>query len=204
MTSTILHIDSSAQLENSASRTLSKHIVMRLAAGLSEPKVLTRDTSDDAQFIDSTWVAASFSPKDERTLAMESRLQLSDRQVDEVTRASYIVIGLPLYNFNLPATLKSWVDQIARPGLTFAVHDNGYEGLLTNKQVYLAVVSGSTDVEGPMDFATPYLKHALGFLGMVNVTVFSASNLVIGDRVSIMRQAMDSIDSAFSSMSSVA
>ena len=197
MTNTIFHLDSSARRDESASRRLSQHIVSHLESGLPQTRLIRRDANDCAAFINESWIEASFTPQPERNLSMTDRLRDSDAFVCELFRSDHIVIGLPLYNFGIPATLKAWVDHIARPGLSFSVDENGFEGLLKGKQAYLAVVSGSTDIEGPMDFATPYLKQVLGFLGITDVTVFSASNIVTGDGEAILQRAMETVDAAF-------
>jgi FMN-dependent NADH-azoreductase len=85
------------------------------------------------------------------------------------------VIGVPLYNFGIPSTLKSWVDHIARSGLTFSYGDGTPKGLVTNKKVYLAIASGGIYSDGPMqsfDFTEPFLRKLLGFLGMNDITTF--------------------------------
>jgi len=197
MMTTVFHLDASTRSEGSASRRLSQYIASRLTTRAMATKIIKRETGDGAVFIDADWVNASFTAESERDQTMTETLRQSDELVNELFQADYIVIGLPLYNFTVPSTLKAWVDHIARPGLSFSSDENGFEGLLKGKKAYLAVVSGSTDIEGPMDFATPYLKQVLGFLGVTDVTVFSASNLVIGDGEKILEQAFQDVDKVF-------
>ena len=42
--------------------------------------------------------------------------------------ADVIVIGAATYNFNITATLKSWIDNITRQGKTFQYGAEGPEG----------------------------------------------------------------------------
>ena len=88
------------------------------------------------------------------------------------------MIGSPIYNFGVPAVLKAWIDQIARAGVTFKYGENGPEGLLEGKKVIVTIASGGTAIGSDYDFATPYLKFALGFLGITDVTVLGKDDLL--------------------------
>ncbi len=194
MPKTILYIDSSVRTEGSASRYLSQYLVAHLVSNNPTAKVTYRDTNQAPRFIDSAWVDASFTSNESRNIEMKEVLKYSDTMISELVSASHIVIGAPLYNFGIPTTLKSWIDYIARPGLSFLVKNDKFEGLLKNKKVYLVIVSGSTDIDGPMDFATPYLKQMLGFLGITEIVSFSVSNLDIENRESILKETIHTID----------
>ena len=85
------------------------------------------------------------------------------------------MIGLPIYNFGVPAAVKAWVDLIARARRTFKYTENGPEGLLTGKTAYIVVASGGTSVGTDIDFATDYMKFALGFVGIRDVRIIDAS-----------------------------
>lgn len=85
------------------------------------------------------------------------------------------MIGVPIYNFSIPASLKAWIDMVARVRRTFRYTETGPEGFLTGKAAFLVVASGGTAVDAEIDFATPYLKHVLGFLGITNVRVIDAA-----------------------------
>jgi FMN-dependent NADH-azoreductase len=95
--------------------------------------------------------------------------------VDELKAAEVIVIGMPVYNFGIPAALKVWVDMVARARLTFRYTENGPEGLLKGKKVYLVVASGGVAVDSDVDFATPYMRHVLRFLGIDDIEVVTAT-----------------------------
>ena len=92
-------------------------------------------------------------------------------------RTDVIVIGAPVYNFSIPASLKAWIDMIARARLTFRYTDSGPEGLLKGKKAYVVVATGGVPVGSPVDFATPYLRHALAFVGITDVEVIAADRL---------------------------
>jgi len=171
---TVLKIDASARTEGSVSRTLSARLADRLTAG--GRALVTRDlAAGPVPPVDEAWVGANFTPEAERSPAQRETLALSDRLVEELEAAGDIVIGVPVYNFTIPAALKAWIDQVARVGRTFRYTEAGPEGLLTGKTVWLAVASGGTALDSEIDFATPYLRHVLGFLGLDDVRVIDAT-----------------------------
>jgi FMN-dependent NADH-azoreductase len=116
--------------------------------------------------LDTDWVTANFTPPEERGEAERAALAESDALVAELKAADVLVIGVPIYNFGIPAALKAWVDLVARARVTFRYTEQGPVGLLTGKRAYLAVASGGTPVGSAIDFATGYLRHVLGFLGI--------------------------------------
>ncbi|MCH8159834.1 MAG: NAD(P)H-dependent oxidoreductase, partial [Proteobacteria bacterium] len=104
-------------------------------------------------------------------------LAYSDTLVAELQNADVLVIGVSMYNFSITATLKAWIDMIARARLTFRYTENGPQGLLSGKKAYLVVATGGVPVGSPMDFATPYLRHALAFVGITDVEIVAADRL---------------------------
>ncbi|PWE17449.1 FMN-dependent NADH-azoreductase [Marinicauda salina] len=174
MTARILRVDASARVEGSVSRALSARLADRLA--VPDGTVTVRDlAADPVPQVDAAWVEANFTPAEDRTDAQRAALAGSDALVAELQAADAIVIGVPIYNFSIPAALKAWIDQIARARLTFRYTENGPEGLLKNKTAWLVVASGGVAVDSPVDFATGYLRHVLGFVGIDDVRIVDAS-----------------------------
>jgi FMN-dependent NADH-azoreductase len=175
MTSTnnILRLDASARKAGSVTRSLADEAIEHLAQ-LSATSVVTRDVADGLPFVDEDWVTANFTPVDDRTDAHKQKLAGSDKLVAELAAADTVVIATPIYNFGVPATLKAWIDMIARVGMTFRYTENGPVGLLEGKRAIVLVASGGTPVGSPIDFATPYLKQALAFVGISDVTFIAA------------------------------
>ncbi len=169
----ILRIDASARSEGSVSRDLSDRLVSRLAG--VDGEVTVRDLAENSPgFVDADWVGANFTAPDARTDAQRDRLADSEVLVRELETADHIVIGAPIYNFSVPAALKAWIDQVARARRTFIYTEQGPKGLLDGKTAWLVVASGGTPVDSEIDFATPYLRHVLGFLGISDVRVIDA------------------------------
>ena len=119
-------------------------------------------------------MGAYFSNPAEHTDDQKRVIKDSDTCVSELLAADILVIGTPMYNFGPPATLKAWIDLVARVGKTFKYGPNGPEGLIEGKKAYIVATKGCTPVGSPADFLTPYLKFFLGFLGITDVTVIPA------------------------------
>lgn len=172
---TILHISASARLDGSVSRAATA----RLIADLSPARVILRDLSAvPLPQIDPDWVAARLVPASDQSEADQRRLALSDTLVAEIIAADVLVFGVPLYNFGVPASLKAWIDLVARPKVTFAYEADGPVGLLEDKRAIVAVASGGVPVGSPADYATPHMITFLNFIGITDVTVHAAKDIL--------------------------
>jgi FMN-dependent NADH-azoreductase len=190
----ILHIDSSARFESSVSRKLSADLVARLSG--PSARVTVRDLAKTPiPQVDAAWQAANFTDEAARSAEQRQTLALSDTLIAEIEAADILVIGAPVYNFSVPAALKAWIDNVARARKTFRYTPTGPEGLLTGKKVYLVVASGGTEVGGAADFATPYMKFILGFIGLTDVTIIAADRLMM-DAESALASAHAAIEAA--------
>ncbi|WP_425086626.1 FMN-dependent NADH-azoreductase [Stappia sp.] len=175
---TVLKVDSSARREGSVTRRLADRAIAELGEGGTEVTTIIRDVAAGLPVVDEAWVAANFTDPAERNADQKARLALSDTLVAEVKAADVLLIGVPIYNFGIPAALKAWVDLIARARETFRYTENGPEGLLTDKRAILLLASGGTTVGSDIDFATGYLKHIMSFIGITDVTVIAADRLM--------------------------
>ncbi|WP_299286592.1 NAD(P)H-dependent oxidoreductase [uncultured Tateyamaria sp.] len=171
---TILHIDSSARTEGSVSRDLSARIVAQLGGG----DVIRRDLTEALPLIDEAWIGSAWTPKEDRDPVQRDKLSLSETLIAELRAADTVVIGSPIYNFSVPAALKAWIDLVARAGETFKYTGNGPVGLLEGKRAILAFASGGTAVGSDIDFATGYLKHIMGFIGIHDVEIVAADRVM--------------------------
>jgi FMN-dependent NADH-azoreductase len=145
-----------------------------LALRHDDVAVTRRDLADPIPHVDDEWIGANFTAPEERSEAQRAALALSDALVEELRDADAILIGMPIYNFGVPAALKAWVDMIARARLTFRYTENGPVGLLKGKTAYLVVASGGVGVDSEVDYATPYMRQALAFVGIEDVEVIAA------------------------------
>jgi FMN-dependent NADH-azoreductase len=176
---TILRIDASGRRAGSNTRALTDHLIAKLQAENPDAEVVTRDVAPGVPFVGEDWINANFTPDEARSAIQKEELAYSDALVGELETADVIVIGAPIYNFGIPATLKAWIDMVARARKTFKYAEGGPVGLLEGKKAYLAIASGGTEVGSSIDFASGYLKHVLGFLGIHDVEIFAADQLMM-------------------------
>ncbi|MEM9733529.1 MAG: NAD(P)H-dependent oxidoreductase [Pseudomonadota bacterium] len=174
---TILHIDSSGRYDGSFSRKHSAALAEKLSASHGT-QIVYRDVAKGIDFVDEAWIGANFTAAEERSDEQKQRLALSDTLIDEVKNADHIIIGSPIYNFSVPAALKAWIDQICRAKVTFKYTENGPEGLLKDKTVWLVMSSGGTALESEIDFATGYLRHDMHFIGLSDVRLVPLGKVV--------------------------
>src|SRR5512139_85237 len=170
----VLRVDASARVEGSITRQLADQLVESLAARVPSLAVTRRDVAQGLPFINAEWIAANFTDPDARSESQREKLAGSDALVEEVKAADIWVIATPIYNFGVPASLKAWIDQIARARVTFRYTEQGPQGLLAGKKVFILTATGGTEVGSAIDFATPWLKFVLGFLGITDVEVIAA------------------------------
>lgn len=187
MTKTLLRIDASARTEGSVSRKLADDVAARLAPA----QTITRDLGDGLPLINGDWIAANFTPEDERTDAQRKTLALSDTLVNELKSVDTLLISAPIYNFSVPSSLKAWIDLVARAGVTFRYTPDGPRGLLEGKRAILVVASGGTEVDSPIDYATPYLRHVLSFIGITDVQVVRSDRQMVDPDASQARAKED-------------
>lgn len=183
----ILHVDASQRRFGSVSRGLSRALVDELLAKHPHATVIRRDLADGIPLVDDAWIRANETPEAERTPAQREVLTESDRLVDELRRADVWVIGTPVYNFSLPPVLKAWVDQICRARVTFAYSEHGPRGLLENRKAFLTIASGGSRIGSPTEFLTPYLHHVLAFVGVTDVEVVAADQLLMAGEEKVER-----------------
>ena len=177
MARNILHVDASARQAGSVSRELSQHLVDALSESGTE--VTKREIGlSPLPLINETWVGANFTPEEDRTDDQKQVLELSDTLIEELEAADTLVLGVPIYNFGVPAAFKAWVDMIARARKTFKYTENGPVGLLEGKKAYVVIASGGTQSGSEIDFATPYVRHVLGFVGIHDVSIIAADQLM--------------------------
>ena len=177
----ILQINASARREGANSTRVAERIVARLQAANPGATVTVRDLAVTPHpVLDETALGALFTPADKRTAEQATRVALDDALIAEIQAHDTVVLGVPMYNFGVPVQLKNWIDAIARVGVTFRYTENGPEGLLEGKQVYLALARGGRYRDTPADSQVPYLKTVLGFLGLTDLHFIYAEGLAMG------------------------
>lgn len=177
----ILQINSSARSAGANSTRLADAITARLKAANPAAVVELRDLAANPHpVLDEAALGALFTPAEQRTPEQAARVALDDALIAQVQAADAIVLGVPMYNFGVPVQLKTWIDAIAKAGVTFRYTENGPEGLIKGKKVYVALARGGLYRDTPADSQVPYLKGVLGFLGMTDVEFIYAEGLAMG------------------------
>lgn len=187
---TILQLNNSLFSDDGQSSRLADEFVERLRASEPDTRVIRRDLADHpVPHLDQATFIAGLTAADERTPEQARAAASADTLVEELLTADTLVIGVPVYNFLIPSTLKAWFDHVARAGTTFRYTENGPEGLIDGSRAYLFVTSGGQYADTDIDFAAQYVRHMLGFLGIDDVTVTRAEGLAMGEEAG--RQALD-------------
>ncbi|MES2041033.1 MAG: NAD(P)H-dependent oxidoreductase [Pseudomonadota bacterium] len=179
----LLIVETSPRGEQSASRHMTRRFVHEWQAAHADGKVIKRDLMHTGlQFTNAAWLQAYFTPAAQHTAAMADALSLSDQLVAEVLAADHIVIATPVYNYNVPALLKAWIDHIVRKGLTLGFDGRG---LVSGKKATVLIASGGVYTEdSPIrerDIATQYLRLILGVIGITDVTFIAGGGAKMVD-----------------------
>ncbi len=178
---TILQLNSSARTQGAQSTLLANELTAKLQQSNAGAKVVVRDLLADAlPHLDEFVLGAFFTPAGKRTVEQTLIVAKSDALIAELQAADIVVIGAPLYNFSISSQLKTYFDWISRAGVTFSYTENGPQGLVKGKQVFVVSARGGKYQGTPNDTQTPYLKTFLGFLGMTDVSFIYAEGLNMG------------------------
>lgn len=183
---TIYHIDGSARRDGSHSRKLAHELVASLQSKF-HAAVRYRDVSQGLAFLTPAAIEGFYIPEESRTPEQREALKLSNEIVAEIQAADIMVMGIPLYNFGPPASVKAWADLVARKDLTFKYTAQGPVGLLNDKKAFVVVTSGGVPVGAPADFLSPWIKTFLGFVGIKDVTILAADQLAVKEAETLVR-----------------
>jgi len=172
----LLIVETSPRGDYSISRNLTQRFVAEWQSAHPTGTVVQRDLLlTDLPFVNAPWLQAYFTPPEQHSAEMREVLRLSDELVDELLKADHLVIATPVYNYNVPAALKAWIDHIVRKGLTLGADGRG---LLRGKKATVLLASGGIYTEGSpirdRDIASQYLRMILGVIGITDVGFIAA------------------------------
>ena len=171
----LLVVETSPRGDASISRHMTRRFIKNWQAAHRGGAIVVRDLArTDLPFITAPWLQAYFTPPEQHSAQMREALRQSDELVAEVLAADHLVIATPVYNFNIPASLKAWIDHIVRKGMTLGFDG---KGLVSGTSATVLIASGGVYTQGSpihdRDIATTYLRLILGVLGITDVTVVS-------------------------------
>lgn len=176
--STLLQIKSSLFASNGQSNQLSNEFVAAWQRSYPETQINVRDLATaPLPHLDAEIVTAFFTPIETRTAEQQRLVDLSDELINELKQSDILVIGVPMYNFGIPSTLKAYFDHIARAGVTFRYTENGPEGLLIGKKAYIFATRGGQYAGTALDSQTTYVRDFLRFIGISDVEFVYAEGL---------------------------
>ena len=169
----LLVVETSPRGDQSISRHMTRRFVTEWQAAHPDGTVVERDLAEtDLPFVNAPWLQAYFTPSEQHSPEMKETLRVSDELVGEILAADHILIATPVYNYNIPASLKAWVDHIVRKGMTLGFDG---KGLVTGKTATVLIASGGIYTEGSpirdRDIATQYMRLVLEVIGITDVTV---------------------------------
>ncbi len=191
-----LRIDASASVNTSNSKKLGDKLMQKLADLHPASVVKQRDLNQDIDFIDESWVGANFTPVDQRSRAQQQRLAFSDELIDEIKQADAIVLTTPMYNFGIPAPLKSWIDLVCRAGVTFQYTADGPVGLIKGKRIDIIITTGGVPLRSPADFVSDYLSQVFRFIGIEDINIIAADQMNV-DADASYQNALDQIEQSY-------
>ena len=186
----LLVVETSPRGDYSISRGLTRRFVAQWRAAHPGGDVVERDLmATDLPFVTAPWLQAYFTPPEQHSAEMKAVLRLSDELVAELLATDHLVIATPVYNYNVPAALKAWIDHIVRKGMTLGMDGSG---LVTGKKATVLLASGGVYTEGSpirdRDIATQYLRLILNVIGITDVTFIAAGNAKAVDLGQIGRE----------------
>jgi len=194
----ILRIDSSVRYTHSVSRQLTDELLSRLTQQHPDAEIIVRDVAKGLPFVNEAMVAAYNTPDEDRTPEQKEILQPSNELVAELQAADLLVMGVPIYNFSVPAPLKAYIDLVARANLTFTYSSECPKGLLKDRPTYIIITSGGTTVGSDIDYTSGYLKLVLGFLGIESIEIIAADSLsrTGSDKLERVRKQLQALPTA--------
>ena len=182
MKTTLLQLNTSIFSSHGQSSRLADSFVAKWRTANPGAEIIVRDLArDPLPHLDAQRFGAFIAKPDSRTPAQQGVVDYSDELIGELKRADVIVVGLPMYNFGVPSTLKAYFDHVARAGETFRYTAKGPLGLLTGKKAYIFATRGGNYAGTALDFETSFVRQFLQFVGIEEVEFVYAEGLAIGD-----------------------
>lgn len=179
--SRVLVIESSARQQGSVSRQLTREFIAQWQAAHPADEIQVRDLAvEQVPHLDANLLGGWMKPEQEQSEIERAALERSNLLTAELQAADVLVLAAPMYNFAIPSTLKSWLDHVLRAGVTFKYTETGPQGLLTGKRAFVLTSRGGVYAGGALDHQEPYLRQALGFVGIHDVTFIHAEGLNMG------------------------
>lgn len=194
MTATLLQINTSLFSENGQSSKLAQDYVEAWRSRHPQGRVIVRDlATNPLPHLSAERFQAFLAKPEARTPEQRAIVAESDALIDELKAADQIVLGLPMYNFGIPSTLKAWIDHVARAGVTFRYTANGPEGLVADRKLTVLAARGGRYAGTPKDTQSGYVRDFFNFIGIRDIDFVYAEGMALDE--STRREALDAAHS---------
>ncbi|MDP0930100.1 NAD(P)H-dependent oxidoreductase [Paracoccus onubensis] len=181
--SNLLVIEVSPRGPYSVSRNLAKRFTEKWQSSHGGDVAVRDLSTTDVPYISLPWIGGAFTPPEQHSPEMVEAIRVSDELIAELKATDEILIATPMYNFSIPAVLKSWVDHVLRVGVTFSP---SYEGLVTGKKVTVIIATGGDFSPGApfesANVASAYLRQVLGLIGITDLNIILAGPTLTVDQ----------------------
>ncbi len=147
--------------ENSTSRRLSRKFIEEYKKANPNDTIKEIDLySSDVNFLQADEIGKMFGGEDNKALTYAKEFAAADKYV----------IASPMWNLNIPAILKAYIDYVTYVGVTFKYTENGPVGLLENKKgLYIQSTGGFYSQAPEYNMGKSYVEGILGFLGVTDM-----------------------------------
>jgi len=196
---TLLQINTSLFSDQGQSSLLTGQFVEKWLEANPRGRILVRDlAARPVPHLTAERFQAFLTPPENRTTVQAQYVAESDELISELQSADIVVLGLPMYNFGIPSTLKAWIDHVARAGITFKYTETGPVGLLTDRPVLLFAARGGRYKGTLKDTQSAYISNFLNFIGIRDIEFVYAEGLAMGEEarnhsLDVAAQAIDRI-----------
>lgn len=181
----ILHIDSATTGENSVSRELTKAALDHFTAKHPDAEVTSLDfDTDPLPHLTAATTGAIRLPAEAHTPEMAAAFPAERAVLDQFLASDIVILGVPMYNFTIPSSIKAWLDRLGVPGVTFSYSEAGPKGLAGGRRVIVVSSRGGEYAfDGPMEHQETYLRDMFGFIGIDDVEFIRAEKIGYGPDV---------------------
>jgi FMN-dependent NADH-azoreductase len=193
----ILKIDSSVRSGESVTKALTNRLVEKILTARGDAVVTTRTLPGQLPFLSAATIEAM------SALVPQQLLQVPDELARELRETDILIIGAPVYNFGIPASLKAYIDLVVRAGVTFRYTTRGAEGIVKGVKAFIVVASDSTAFGSYADYVSGYLKHVLAFIGIHDIQFIDATQVRQKGQAGTLVQAHDAIDIIVSNIATI-
>lgn len=183
MTITVLNLNTSVFGAEGASSQLNQKVIAAIEQEHGALKVVDRNlATHPLPYFDAEFIAALSAKESTRTKTQNERVALADTLIEELKAADILVVAAPMYNFGVPAQLKTWLDYVARAGVTFKYTAEGPKGLLPDRPVYITATRGGRHKDSESDSEAPFLRTFFNFIGLKDLRFVFAEGLNMGQK----------------------